>query len=108
MPIFERLYNQHILSWLFPRHEGVVLQQQKKGVPIGGFLSAQLMCLWALIWKYSFLELEDKGKFLAPVFHAWPAHIPQPQIKPGPILTFPFVAYVPKHRERFDDQGMHS
>ena len=71
---------------------GVVLQQQKKGVPIGGFLSAQLMCLWALICEYSFLESEDKRKFLAPVFHAWSAHIPQPQFKPGPTLTFPFVA----------------
>ena len=86
---------------------GVILKQQKKGIPIGGLLSAQLMCLWALICEYNSLESDDKQALLQPVLSPWPDALPQPVIKPGPVLTFPFVAYVPTSRDMFDDQGMH-
>ena len=33
---------------------GTVLRQARKGVPIGGYLSAQLMCLWALVHENVF------------------------------------------------------
>ena len=70
-----------------------------------------MFCLWGVVLKqqeceYNFLESEDKTSLLRPVFNAWPAHVPQPVIKPGPTLTFPFVAYVPAERKVFDDQGM--
>ena len=42
-----RTRRQQIQRW------GVVLQQAKQGVPIGGYLSAQLMCLWALVQEHT-------------------------------------------------------
>ena len=41
---------------------GVVMQQQEKDVPIGGFLSAQRMCIWALATEHHFAESPDKLK----------------------------------------------
>ena len=36
--------------------DGWVLNQNIKGVPIGGFLSAQLMCIWALVQGITFMQ----------------------------------------------------
>ena len=33
-----------------------VLNKNIKGVPIGGFLSAQLICIWALVQKITFMQ----------------------------------------------------
>ena len=46
---------------------GIVMRQQEKGVPIGDFWSAQLMCIWALATHHHFTESPEKLKVLKPV-----------------------------------------
>ena len=75
-------------------------------VPIGGFLSAQLMCIWGLAIEHSFAESPNKLRLLQPVFDAWPAGLPALHIKPGPTLTFPHVAFVPRDRTYFEAHSM--
>ena len=36
--------------------DGWALNQNIKGVPIGGFLRAQLMCIWALVLEITFMQ----------------------------------------------------
>ena len=45
---------------------GIVLRQARKGVPIGGFPSAQLMCMQALLQENAFCKNPVKG--VAPRF----------------------------------------
>ena len=85
---------------------GIVMRQQEKGVPIGGFLSAQLMCIWALATKHHFIESPDKLKLLKPLLQRWPKHLPPLHIKPRPLTTFPHAAFVPHNRRFFENQGM--
>ena len=85
---------------------GVVMRQQETGVLIGGFLSAQLMCIQALATEHHFAESPEKLKLLQPVLQKWPQNLPALQIKPGPLLTFPQVAFVPHERKLFEQQGM--
>ena len=85
---------------------GIVMRQQEKGVPIGGFLSAQLMCIWALATEHRFAELPEKLKLLEPVFAKWPKDLLALHIKPSPMLTFPHVAFVVHDRYLFETRGM--
>ena len=43
-------YNTLFAVW------GIVLEQGKRGVPIGGYIIARLMCIWALIQEHTFFE----------------------------------------------------
>ena len=85
---------------------GIVMRQAKKGVPIGGYLSAQLMCIWALIQEMTFLESPSKETLTRNVKKLWPRHLTQPVIKPGPVLTFPYPAYVPREKQVLYHAGM--
>ena len=49
---------------------GWVLSQNTKGVPIRGFLSAQLMCLWALVEE---IGLDNPGPAFKEVLSKWDA-----------------------------------
>ena len=75
---------------------GVVLHQAKRGVPIGGFLSAQLMCLWALVQENAFFSDPAKGRLIHAVRTQWPKQWESVSVKPGPQLIFPSVAWVPR------------
>ena len=80
-------------------------KQNIKGVPIGGFLSALLMCIWALVQKITFMEC------LGPVFdeieRQWDLSLHLPiSLSPAPTLTFPKVAWVPKDVGLFNREGM--
>ena len=85
---------------------GVVMQQAKQGVPIGGYLSAQLMCIWALTQEMIFPEDPKKELLIRKVRKAWPRHLPTPATKPGPVLTFPDPAYVPRNKQVLYTEGM--
>ena len=85
---------------------GVVMRQAKKGVPIGGYLSAQLMCIWALVQEMTVLESPDKKQLIQNVHKLWPRHLSPPEIKPGPVLTFPYPAYVPRDKQVLYHTGM--
>ena len=87
-------FNENTLFTLW----GIVMRQAKKGVPIGGYLSAQLMCIWALVQEMTFLKSPDKEMLIKNVKKMWPRHMVQPEIKPGPVLTFPYPADVPCDR----------
>ena len=63
---------------------GVVLLQSERGVPMGGFISAQLMCLWALVREHTFWDDPRKDLLLTNVAAMWPRDWNLPQIKPGP------------------------
>ena len=70
---------------------GVALRQAKRGVPIGGFLSAQLMCLWALIREHTFFSDPAKDNLIRAVRTQWPKQREPVSVKPGPRLTCPSV-----------------
>ena len=75
-------------------------------MPTAGFVSAQLMCLRALITKYVFTESDGKLKLLEPVLSSWPPTLLPLRIKPGPGLTFLFVACVPHSETHFTEHGI--
>ena len=85
---------------------GIVLRQQVKGVPIGGFLSAQLMCLCLLAVEYSFVHSPHRIAVLRPILDTWPLNLPPIALAPGPCLTFPFVSIVPQDPGHFNKSGM--
>ena len=86
---------------------GVALRQAKRGVPIGGFLSAQLMCLWALVQENTFFSDPTKEKLISAVRTQWPRQWEPVSVKPGPQLTFPSVAWVPRDISVLHTHGMH-
>ena len=85
---------------------GIVLRQQVKGVPIGGFLSAQLMCLCLLAVEYNFVHSPDRIAVLRPILDNWSPDLPPISLTPGPSLTFPFVSIVPHDPHHFNKNGM--
>ena len=84
---------------------GWVLTQDTKGVPIGGYLSAQLMCICALVQELSFVESPGAG--FNSLLLDWDRRaLPKIALKPGPSLTFPTFAWVPKDTQTFNVSGM--
>ena len=75
-------------------YRGWVLNQIIKDVPIGGFLSAQLMCIWALVQEITCIESPS------PVFEEiekhWDVFDTPIALTPGPTLTFPTIVRFPK------------
>ena len=64
------------------------------------------MCLWALVQENVFCACPTKQKLQTTVRKHWPASVGPISIKPGPTLDFPFVAWVPRDRERLYFEGM--
>ena len=67
----------HFVSWDIHENNwfqvwGVVMRQQEKGVPIGVFLSAQLMCICSLATEHHFNESPEKVKLLQPFLQNCP------------------------------------
>ena len=85
---------------------GIVLEQGKRGVPIGGYISTQLMCIWALIQEHAFFEDPTKELLMKNVQTMWPKNWTMPEIKPGPTLTFPEPAWVPRDPDVLHAHGM--
>ena len=85
---------------------GVALRQSKRGVPIGGYLSAQLMCIWALVQEHVFYQDPKKETLLRAVRTYWPRQWDPIHITPGPQLTFPIEAWVPRDISVLHDHGM--
>ena len=65
-----------------------------------------LMCIWALIQEMTFLESPSKETLIRNVIKLWPKHLTQPVIKPCPVLTFPYPAYVPRDKQVLYHSGM--
>ena len=94
------LYENTLFEW-----QGCVLNQNIKGVPIGGFLSAQLMYLLGLMQEINFIE--SPSPILDRVLLGWDKQcFCEIGLKPGPVLTFPSVAWVPKDTQVFNTSGM--
>ena len=96
------LHENTLFEW-----QGWVLNQNIKGVPIGGYLSAQLMCIWALVQEIAFVE-NPSPLFERPLLGWDRRRLPEIALKPGPTLTFPKVAWVPKDTHTFNSAGMSS
>ena len=64
------------------------------------------MCIWALSQEMIFLEDPKKEFLIRKIRKAWPKHLPTPAIKPGPVLTFPDPAYVPRNKQVLYTKGM--
>ena len=94
------LYENTLFEW-----QGWVLNQNITGVPIGGYLSAQLMCIWALVQEIEFVE--NPGPLFEKLLLGWDRRtLPEISLKPGPTVTFPKVAWVPKDTHTFNRMGM--
>ena len=85
---------------------GFTIRQQEKGVPIGGFLSAQLMCLCLLGIEYQFVENANRHDMLCPALQKWPKDFQCPVLLCGMSLSFPFTAFVPRNTNLFHESGM--
>ena len=85
--------------------DGWVLNQNIQGLPIGGFLSAQLMCLRALVQEITFMQNQ------VPIFRkvgkqrghkVWS----KMTLTPGQQVACPEMAWVPKDVSFFNSHGM--
>ena len=85
----------------------ILLRQRPKGVPIGGFLSAQIMVLWAIFCESVLLTSEGMHTHMRKV-HTTMSQLPLPaySFTPGPRLTFPRDVLLPKNKEFFAKYGM--
>ena len=54
----------------------------------------------------NFLEDPTKELLIQNVHKLWPRHMDVPVIKPGPVLTFPYPAYVPCDKQVLYHTGM--
>ena len=64
---------------------------------------SQLMCVWALVTEITFVNKPQQ--VFAEVTKNWPKDDPI-SIVPGPVLTFPQFAWVPKNTNYFNEVGM--
>ena len=64
------------------------------------------MCIWALIQEHAFFEDRAKELLTKNVRTMWPKHWTMPEIKPGPTLTFPDPAWVPRDPKLLHAHGM--
>ena len=84
----------------------VTLSQGEKGVPIGGFLSAQLCVLWGMYREGLLLHETSLPLLLDEVLEKWNPSIGSLSLHPRGTLTFPNVVTVPRDREEFHNSGM--
>ena len=110
----QRHWSRHF-AWVCPQspvarkkpwfeYGGWILGQDIKGVPIGGHLSPQLMCLWALVQEIQFIE--SPQDVFKQVVQSWPSAYPPITLTPSPTLMFPHFASVPKNTNYFNESGM--
>ena len=87
--------------------DGWVLNQNIKGVPIGGFVSAQLMCIWALVQEINFMQ--NQVTVFAEVHKMWDDKVwPKMTLTPGQQMACPELACVPSDVSSFNSHGMDS
>ena len=85
--------------------QGWVLSQNSTGVPIGAYLSTQLMCIWALIQEINFME--SPSRVFERVLVNWDRKVLLSiALKPGLVLTFLAAAWVPRDTQLFNASGM--
>ena len=85
--------------------DGLVLNQNIKGVPIGGFLSAQLMCIRALVQEITFMQ--NQVPIFSKVRKQWDNKVwPKMTFTPGQQVARPEMAWVPKDVGCFNSHGM--
>ena len=71
--------------------DGWVLNQNIKGVPIGGFLRAQLMCMWALVQEITFMQ--NQVPIFREVRKQWDNEVwPKMTLTPGQQVACPEMA----------------
>ena len=85
----------------------VLMAQGDKGVPIGGFLSAQQMILWAISKERKLFQHDSCMRIMSQVqTQVRRKHGVSMTFKPGPMLTFPRNNVLPKNKQFFATYGM--
>ena len=85
----------------------ILLRQGSRGVPIGGFLSAQIMVLWAIFRESVLFNQEGMQAHMRNVHQALCGMgMPACSYTPGPQLTFPQDVVLPRNRAFFKEYGM--
>ena len=85
--------------------DGWVLNQNIKGVPIGGFLSTELMCIWGVVLEINFMQ--NRVPIFGEVREKWDDQVwPEVTLTPGRQMAFPTVAWVPTDVRFFNSNGM--
>ena len=95
----------------------IVMSQGDKGVPIGGFLSAQLCVLWGIFRELLLFddEVEEKrrggvdsfSEIIKSVEKKWNPPLTPLHFARSGVLTFPQYVVVPKDKGTFNSAGMH-
>ena len=87
--------------------DSILLRQGPRGVPIGGFLSAQMMVLWAIFCESVLLDRDSMQKHMQAVNEGLSRRgLPHYTFTPGPQLTFPKDIALPRRRNFFACYGM--
>ena len=76
------------------------------GLQGGAHWWVQPICLCALIQENTFSESPTKHAVVTVVQEQCPTHLGPIHVCLGPTLTFPFVAWEPRDRERLYTKGM--
>ena len=87
--------------------DSILLRQGPQGVPIGGFLSAQIMVLWAIFCESVLLDRDSSQKHMQTVNEGLSRKgLPHCTFTPGPQLTFPKDIVLFRRRDFFACYGM--
>ena len=87
--------------------DSILLRQGPTRFTIGGFLSAQIMILWAIFRQAVLFSFEGITKHMKKVQSALSGMgMPQCIFTPGPQLTFPQHVVLPKRKTFFSSYGM--
>ena len=85
--------------------DGWVLNRNIKGVPIGGVLSAQLMCIRAVVQEITFMQ--NQVPILRKVRKQWDNEVwPKMTLTPGQQVACSEMAWVPKEVSFSNSHGM--
>ena len=87
--------------------DSILLRQGPRGVPIGGFLSTQIMVLWAIFCESVLLDRDSMQKHMQTVNEGLSKRgLPHCTFTPGPQLTFPKDIVPPRRHDFFARYGM--
>ena len=109
VPNFDEVYEYVVWDLLHNTYfclDAILLRQGPRGVPIGGFLSAPIMVLWAFRESVLFSQ-EGMQEHMRSVQQALSGMgMPACSYTLGPQLTFPQDVVLPRNRAFFKEYGM--
>ena len=84
-----------------------MMRQGNKGVPIGSFLSAQIMVIYAIAQEINIMNATSKAKHMKKVQKKYQMEqLPAFTFQDGPQLTFHNTPLVPRISTFFESYGM--